>query len=118
MVSAREWILATCLAGTGGPALAQKGTGEERVIAFTVVPVGIDFQVASGGCTHKVHFGLETVRVKPLTVRLVRLTPDYCEAYLPKGVTIRFSFAELGLGARLSPTEQATLTVLNPVRAP
>lgn len=99
------------------PAWAQKGTGEEPVLSFAVTPTSIEFRVPSGGCTKKAHFGLETVKTKPLTVRLVRLTPDYCEALLPQGITVRFSYTEIGVGPTLTPKEQTTLTVENTVRA-
>jgi hypothetical protein len=100
------------------PALAQKSTGEEPVLSFLVTPTSIEFRVPSGGCTRKAHFGVEIAKTKPLTVRLVRLTPDYCEAYLPQGVAIRFNYAEIGVGPTLTPQEQTTLTVENTVRSP
>ncbi len=111
-------LLLLSVTSLSAPALAQKGTGEEHVLSFAVTPTSIEFRVPSGGCTRKVHFGLETVKTKPLTVRLVRLTPDYCEAMLPQGVTIRFNYAEIGAGPTLTPKEQTTLTVENTVQSP
>lgn len=99
------------------PAWAQKGTGEEHLLSFTVTPTSIEFRVPSGGCTRKAHFGLETVKTKPLTVRLVRLTPDYCEGMVPKGVVVRFNFAEIGAGPTLTQAEQTALTVENAVQS-
>ncbi len=92
---------------------AQKGTGEERILSYVVRSTGIDFRVASGGCTHKAHFGLEKVQTQPLTVRLVRLTPDYCEALLPEGVVVQFTFAEIGAGPKLTPDARQHLMVVN-----
>lgn len=117
MVLGKSLILAASVVVTA-PVFGQKGTGEERVLSFAVTPTSIEFHVPSGGCTRKSHFGLEIVKTKPLTVRLVRLTPDYCEAMLPKGVLIHFNFSEIGLGPTLTPTEQTTLTVENTVQAP
>lgn len=111
-----EGTLLIAAAFTAAPAVAQKGTGEERLLSYAVTPTSIEFRVTSGGCTRKVHFGLETVRTNPLTVRLVRLTPDYCEAWLPQGVTVRFNYSEIGAGPKLTPTEQTNLTVVNTVQ--
>ena len=35
--------------------------------------------------------------IPPQKILLVRLIPDSCEAYIPYGTTIEFSWAELGL---------------------
>lgn len=74
---------------------------------------GITFQVPTGGCTGKENFGLETISPKPLTVRLLRIRPDYCEAFVPDGVKVHFTFAEIGAGAKLDAEAQKTLVILN-----
>lgn len=100
--------------GATGAVLAQTSIGEERILGQEVSAEGITFRVRSGGCTAKANFGLETVRqTKPLTVRLLRLRPDYCEARLPEGVPIYFRFAEIGAGPALPPEAQKSLVILN-----
>ncbi len=96
-----------------GASLAETGTGEERLLGYDIKPTGIEFRVTSGGCTHKDQFGLETLARKPLTVRLVRLRPDYCEALIRQGIVVSFTFAEMGVGPELLPTERARVTVVN-----
>ncbi len=100
--------------GAASFALAQTSIGEERILGQEVSAEGITFRVRSGGCTAKANFGLETVRqAKPLTVRLLRLRPDYCEARIPEGVPIFFRFAEIGAGPALAPEAQKSLVILN-----
>jgi len=97
------------------PAYGQHATGEEQLLDAQVTARGIVFHVSSGGCTHKAHFGLERLGIKPLTVRLVRLRPDYCEAHLPKGIVVKFSFAEIGAGPTLTKIEQRRVVIVNPI---
>lgn len=103
------------LMNCASPALAQalKHIGEEALISAAIDERGITFQVPTGGCTAKENFGLETVTPNPLTVRLVRLRPDYCEARVPQGVKIKFTYAEIGAGPKLSTQEQKALVILN-----
>lgn len=58
---------------------------------------GIVFQVASSGCTTKDDFQVEVLESFPLQLRLIRLQEDPCDAYLPLGTRIRFSYRELGI---------------------
>lgn len=97
------------LAASGIAILSSKGhaqnrAGEEVVLGAEANSRYLEFQVRSGGCTRKAHFGVETISQKPLTVRLLRLRPDYCEAYLPEGEKIRFTYAEIG--APVPPTTE------------
>src|SRR4051794_18294275 len=99
-------------AGTAHAA-SQRRIGEEPVMSTEVGDAGITFRVPTGGCTAKENFGLEKVSPKPLTVRLLRLRPDYCEARLPDGVEIHFTYAEIGAGPKLDAEAQKTLVILN-----
>ena len=98
-----------------GAAVAPAPTrlGPEALMSAAVDSQGITFQVPTGGCTAKENFGLETVEKTPLTVRLVRLRPDYCKAHLPAGVKIKFTYAEIGAGPILDPPAQKALVILN-----
>ncbi len=97
----------------GAPAEPRMRIGEAAVLGTAVDDQGITFQVPTGGCTAKENFGLETVAPKPLTVRLLRLRPDYCEAHLPDGIKIKFTYAEIGAGPKLDETAQKALVILN-----
>ena len=73
---------------------------------------GIDFQVPSTGCTEKSHFVVQ--RLSPESqissqLLLIRVVPDYCDAFVPFGVRIAFSYEELGL------EEDEPFTLLNPL---
>ena len=58
---------------------------------------GITYQVYSGGCTRKAHFDVLIQETFPVGLRLVRKQPDLCEAYIPYGVHIKFTWDELGM---------------------
>ncbi len=92
---------------------AQQLPGEERLLGADVEPSGITFRVLSSGCTRKASFGVETLSRHPLTLRLVRVTPDDCEASLPKGMKVRFGFAELGVGPRLEGKDLQSVVIVN-----
>ena len=94
-------------------AAAQANTGEESLLGADVRPEGIAFRVRSGGCTAKSHFGLETVKREPLTVRLVRIRPDYCEAIVPDGTKVSFTYAEIGAGPVLTKRAQRDVVIVN-----
>lgn len=106
-------LLATALSA---PAFAQATTGEEPLLGAEVKAKGIEFKVPTGGCTSKENFGLETIERHPLTVRLFRIRPDYCEAFLPKGIKINFTFAEIGIGPVLDEPERKKLVILNAMK--
>ena len=61
---------------------------------------GVTFQVRSGGCTDESDFIFKTIRgsdAQYALVTLVRTTPDTCEAGLPHGAMIQFTYYEMGL---------------------
>lgn len=74
--------------------------GESEVLlGVEVTSTGIDFRVASGGCTKKEHFDVSVLGTGfGAQVTLYRTVPDYCEALISDGVVISFTKAELGLG--------------------
>lgn len=57
----------------------------------------IVFQVASSGCTQKRDFRVEVMESLPLQLRLIRINPDPCDAYVPLGTRINFKYNELGI---------------------
>ncbi|MCU7919699.1 MAG: hypothetical protein KZQ95_15270 [Candidatus Thiodiazotropha sp. (ex Epidulcina cf. delphinae)] len=70
---------------------------------------GIVFQVASSGCTQKSDFRVEVMESFPLQLRLIRVQQDPCDAFVPLGERIHFSYRELGI----VPGDE--LRVLNPL---
>ena len=73
---------------------------------------GLEFQVPSTGCTEKSHFVVQ--RLSPegqisSQLLLIRVVPDYCDAYVPFGTRISYSYRELGL------EEGEPFTLLNPL---
>ena len=69
----------------------------ETLKGFLVNGEGLTFQVESGGCTSKDDFELRQLETFPVQLELVRVNPDFCEAYLPYGTSLTYSWDELGM---------------------
>lgn len=69
----------------------------EPLMGLLIRRNAIIFQVLSNGCTAKDDFQLAVLESTPLQLRLIRLREDPCDAYLPLGTHIRFSYQELGI---------------------
>lgn len=81
----------------GHMAQEQEAGTVEELFGLQVGPEGITFQVFSGGCTSIEDFRIERFASNPVQLLLVRIEPDLCEAYIPYGTTIRYSYESLGL---------------------
>ncbi len=57
---------------------------------------GVTIQVPSGGCTGKGSFKFVHLETDPVQLKIVVVKPDFCEAYLPYGVTLTYTYAEMG----------------------
>ncbi len=95
------------------PASTQTGSSFdseiEELLGLRVDPRGMTFQVRSSGCTQKADFEAQIFEATPTQLVLVRIRPDVCDALVPYGRRIRFSFPELGLG------QGQRVRVLNPL---
>lgn len=69
----------------------------EKILGVSTNTEGISFQVFSSGCTDKDDFELLQLETHPLQIKLDRKTQDLCEAFLPYGVILKYTWAELGL---------------------
>lgn len=67
------------------------------LMGFEMQNDGLVFTVFSGGCTSKKDFRIDILESNPVQVKLVRLYMDECEAYLPLGQKIKFTWKEMGL---------------------
>ena len=65
--------------------------------------------VGSNGCTETSSFEVKIKDGEPAELTLTRRTPDLCKALVPEGVTVSWTYAELGL-ERGQPVR-----VLNPI---
>ncbi len=65
--------------------------------------------VGSNGCTETSSFEIKIKEGDPAELTLTRRTPDLCKALVPEGVTVSWTYAELGL-ERGQPVR-----VLNPI---
>ena len=118
------FIVTTVFALICGPAMAGKGghhddsdsleiEGQaEPLLGLLYSGEGLEFQVQSTGCTEKSHFVVQ--RLSPESqissqLLLIRVVPDYCDAHVPFGVRISYSYKELGL------EEDELFTLLNPL---
>lgn len=82
---------------TAGPTTAPVGAIDEPIYGVLVKPDGLDIRVSSGGCTSVEHF---TAWIEPGAtelVHLVRTKLDSCEAYVPEGKLLHFTWAQLGV---------------------
>lgn len=68
-----------------------------ELLGFTSNKTGVTYRVRSGGCTSKKHFGIVQIETSPMQLQLLREVPDYCEAFIPYGTDITFTWEELGL---------------------
>ena len=69
----------------------------EELLGLRVDARGLTFQVHSSGCTKKADFEVHIFEATPMRLVLVRIRADFCDALVPYGKRIRFSFPELGL---------------------
>ncbi len=69
----------------------------EPLLGLLVRKRGIVFKVASSGCTTKDDFQLEVLESFPLQLRLIRIQQDPCDAVVPLGTHVRFTYRELGI---------------------
>lgn len=84
----------------------------EPILGLNYDEKGIEFQVRSTGCTEKSDFAMQRLSPESQTtsqVLLIRVEPDFCDAWVPFGVRISYSYEELGL------EEGEFFTVLNPL---
>lgn len=65
--------------------------------------------VGSNGCTEASSFEVKINDGDPAELSLTRRTPDLCRAIVREGVTVSWTYAELGL------TPGAAVRVLNPI---
>lgn len=84
----------------------------EPLLGLSYSGEGLEFQVRSTGCTEKSHFVVQRLSPESQTTSqllLIRVVPDYCDAYVPFGTRFSYSYEELGL------EEGEHFTLLNPL---
>ena len=84
----------------------------EPILGVIYHEKGLEFQVQSTGCTEKDHFVMQRLSLDSQVISqllLIRVQPDFCDAYVPFGVRISYSYDELGL------EENESFTLLNPL---
>jgi hypothetical protein len=74
-------------------------SSSEKILGLKVGEKGIEFIVYSGGCTQKKHFKVlkSGQHSGPLELDLIRIQKKYCYGHIPFGVSIFFSYQELGM---------------------
>jgi hypothetical protein len=91
-------LVALCIADTAGTHATAAETGAvESLLGLHVDARGVVFQVFSGGCTTQADFRLARFQSAPVQLLLIRLHPDRCEAFVPYGTRLRYSYERLGL---------------------
>lgn len=69
----------------------------EEILGVSYDGAGMTFHVQSGGCTNKSDFNFIVSLTSPPQLTLVRNRQDLCEAMLPYGQIIKFTYSEMGL---------------------
>lgn len=86
-----------------------QANAQEALQGFSADSEGVTFQVHSSGCTKKSDFSFIVLDSVPAKVLLTRNNEDLCEAYVPYGTPIKFSYDELGFN------EGDEFNILNPL---
>ncbi len=84
----------------------------EPLFGLTYSGEGLKFQVPSTGCTDKSSFVMQRLSPGSQTTTqllLIRVVPDFCDAYVPFGTRIFYAYEELKL------EEDDSFTILNPL---
>jgi hypothetical protein len=82
-----------------GPSVPPEGGKDEPLYGALVKPDGLDVRVSSGGCTEAEHFAFYVEPGAVQQVHIVRTKPDTCEAYVPEGELLHFTWEQLGVTA-------------------
>ena len=91
-------LVALCIAATEVThATAEEPGAVESLLGLQVDARGVVFQVFSGGCTTKADFRIARFQSDPVQLLLIRMHPDRCEAVVPYGTRLRYSYERLGL---------------------
>lgn len=73
---------------------------EEKILGYQPSDNGLIFHVTSGGCTKPEDFSVRlnsNQQSGVIELRLVRETPDPCHSFIPTGVRIQMTYAQMGL---------------------
>ena len=79
------------------PPVPESPRTAEQVLGFMIDDIGISFQVETSGCTSKADFRVKLTWAEPRHLDLIRVRPDPCDAVIPYGTRIFFSWEEMGL---------------------
>ena len=88
-----------------------KGAPLEAVSRVNLDGKKLTVVVGSNGCTQMSHFEVHVKEAETTEVSLVRREPDLCRAIVPEGVTLSWTYEELGLQAGKA------VKILNPLSA-
>lgn len=80
-----------------GPSEVPEGAAYEHLYGLVIKDEGIEVRVASGGCTAPEHFAFYVDPGSVQELLIVRTTPDTCEAELPEGELLHFTWEQLGV---------------------
>lgn len=76
--------------------LSLQAYGFEEILGVQYEAEGVTFQVTSSGCTSKEDFSFVVLESYPMGLVLTREKIDPCEAHVPFGTKIKYSYSELG----------------------
>jgi hypothetical protein len=82
---------------TPGPTTGPADGQDEEIYGVLVTADGLDVRVWSSGCTGADHFTAWIEPAETELVHLVRTKLDRCEADIPEGMLLHFTWAQLGV---------------------
>lgn len=73
---------------------------EEKLLGLELIDGLLRIRVQSRGCTKKEHFRVETYEAglqsgQPYRIVIYRTEPDNCDADIPEGIVVEFTFDEM-----------------------
>ena len=85
------------------------------LLGYSLNQDGLTLQVVSGGCIGQDNFEVRQLETFPVQISIVQVSQDACEAYLPYGQDVAFSYSQLGLKSgdmiRVNISKSANLTI-------
>lgn len=67
------------------------------ILGYSIDREGLSIQVTSGGCISENNFEVTVLETYPVQIIIKQTSPDSCEANIPYGQNVLFTYEKLGL---------------------
>ncbi len=79
----------------------QQAPSLENILGIEMVDDKLNIRVHSNGCTSKESFKVNVIKgftgLPPYILEVYRVKPDWCRMYVPNGIVLEYTLAELGI---------------------